>query len=99
MDSIGLCPRKVDGMAKISRQTDAMKRTVRKIQRWLAKHEYMSSFGFKLHRCNLRDGYGRPIAICRTGVVVSAGGGCVIEHWTEYTTSQLKQLTLAACLG
>ena len=83
-------------MPKMTRQTPAMKRTVREIQRWLAKHEYECAFKFKLHRCDLYDDYNRAIAICRTGVVVCAGGGCIIEHWTEYKTGTLRRFLNAA---
>lgn len=78
-------------MPKMTRQTPAMKRVVREIQRWLAKHEYQCAFRFKLHRCGLYDQYNRLIAISRTGVVVVAGGGCYIERWTEYRTGELRR--------
>jgi hypothetical protein len=83
-------------MPKLTRQSPVQKRIVRQIQRWLAKHEHPCAFDFKLHRCGLFDDYNRAYALCRTGVVISAGGGCVVEHWTEYTSGELLQLFNAA---
>jgi|TARA_Y100000034_G_scaffold85422_1_gene102450 hypothetical protein len=83
-------------MPKLTKQSKAQKRIVRQMQRWLAQHEYKAAFKFKLHACELFDEYNRSIAICRTGVVVCAGGGCYIDHWSGYKAQTLKRLFNAA---
>lgn len=78
------------------KQSIAMKKQVRKIQRWLSKHERPSGYNIKLHPCGLYDEYDRLMALSRRGVVIAHGGGCVVETWTCYKTSQLNRLFNAA---
>lgn len=76
----------------VKRQSLAQKRIVRKIQRWLAKHEYTSGYGgLKLYRCGTSDDL-EVLALCRSGVVVAYGGGCYVDPWVEYTVKDLKKL-------
>lgn len=60
---------------------------VQSIQRWLETREYMSGYGILLYRC-LDPG----TALCRTGVVSCAGGGCVIDAWTCFKTQEIRRL-------
>ena len=64
-----------------------MRVLVDSIQRWLKTREYMSGYGFPLYRC-LDSG----TALCRTGVVSCAGGGCVVDPWTCFTTQYIRRL-------
>lgn len=68
------------------KQTPAMKRIVRRIQRWLSKNEYECGYGIMIYRC------GEGQALHRNGVVDAWGGGCVIDPWTEFTTRELTAL-------
>ena len=74
---------------------------IRRIQRWLAKHEYRSGYGIELHRCDLVTEYHEGVALCRTGVVLAQGGGCVIEPWSYWRLDQLRRFFRSAqrCAG
>ncbi len=71
----------------MTKQSPAMQVLVDSIQRWLKTREYMSGYGFPLYRC-----HDPGKALCRTGVVSCAGGGCVIDAWTCFTTQYLRRL-------
>lgn len=74
-------------------QSPSKRQVTQRVQRWLAKHEYLCGYGFKLHRCARR---GAPVAICRRGVVDAYGGGCVVTPWSKYTPRAILRLLRAA---
>jgi hypothetical protein len=66
-------------MPRLARRSTAKTNLIRRIRTWLKRHAYLSNFGFELHPTDIIDSYGVGRAICAEGVVISAGGGCIID--------------------